>query len=179
MTSSSQIETVIWDFNGTIVDDLSLAVRSVNAQLARRGLPTLSVDRYRDVFEFPVETYYRRIGLVDEPMADASAEFFRIYVLGVAACPLLDGVRSAIENHHWDLTWASAVDIKGLENRFVCAIDIDSLESDTDIDLLYVTLSRPRAGLWIATTPAVGSRMAELYRTHSAAAVEAFSKAGS
>lgn len=78
-----------------------------------------------------------------------------------------------------DLTWASAVDIKGLENRFVCAIDIDSLDSDTNIDLLYVTLSRPRAGLWIAATPAVGTRMAELYKTHSAAAVEAFSKAGS
>ena len=31
------------------------------------------------------------------------------------------------------LTWASAVDIKGLENRFICAIDIDSLESDRDI----------------------------------------------
>ena len=77
-----------------------------------------------------------------------------------------------------DLTWASAVDIKGLENRFVCAIDIDSLESELDIDLLYVTLSRPRAGLWIATGPAIGSRIAELYKTHSATAVEAFRKAG-
>jgi hypothetical protein len=77
-----------------------------------------------------------------------------------------------------DLTWASAVDIKGLENRFVCAIDIDSLESELDIDLLYVTLSRPRAGLWIAASPAIGSRIAELYKTHSATAVEAFRKAG-
>jgi hypothetical protein len=77
------------------------------------------------------------------------------------------------------LTWASAVDIKGLENRFVCAIDIDSLESETDIDLLYVTLSRPRAGLWVATSPAVGKRMAELYQAHSASAVEALGKAGS
>lgn len=76
------------------------------------------------------------------------------------------------------LTWASAVDIKGLENRFVCAIDFDSLESESDIDLLYVTLSRPRAGLWIATSPAIGSRIVELYQTHSPAAVEAFKKAG-
>lgn len=77
-----------------------------------------------------------------------------------------------------DLTWASAVDIKGLENRFVCVIDIDSLDSETDIDLLYVALSRPRAGLWLATNPVIASRVAELYQTHAATALEALSKAG-
>jgi len=76
------------------------------------------------------------------------------------------------------LTWASAVDIKGLENRFVCVIDIDSLESETDIDLLYVALSRPRAGLWLATTPAIGARVAELYQTHAVTALDALNKAG-
>lgn len=76
------------------------------------------------------------------------------------------------------LTWASAVDIKGLENRFVCVIDIDSLESDTDIDLLYVALSRPRAGLWLATNPAMASRVAELYKANAVTALAALNKAG-
>lgn len=76
------------------------------------------------------------------------------------------------------LTWASAVDFKGLENRFVCVIDIDSLESETDIDLLYVALSRPRAGLWVATSPAIATRMAELYQAHAPAALDALKKAG-
>lgn len=77
-----------------------------------------------------------------------------------------------------DLTWASAVDIKGLENRFVCVVDIESLESEIDIDLLYVALSRPRAGLWIATAPPIATRIAELYRTHAENAVDALNKAG-
>lgn len=76
------------------------------------------------------------------------------------------------------LTWASAVDIKGLENRFVCVIDIDSLDSETDIDLLYVALSRPRAGLWIATNSATAVRMKELYRTYGPTALGALNKAG-
>lgn len=71
------------------------------------------------------------------------------------------------------MTWASAVDIKGLENRFVCVIDIDELETDEDIDLLYVALSRPRAGLWMATRPKVGARIAELFKEHAPAAMEA------
>ncbi|CAN7328834.1 nuclease-related domain-containing DEAD/DEAH box helicase [Mycolicibacterium frederiksbergense] len=74
------------------------------------------------------------------------------------------------------LSWAAAVDIKGLENRFVCAIDIDSLESDRDLDLLYVTLSRPRAGLWVATSPTISTRMSELYQVHAAAALAALGK---
>lgn len=77
------------------------------------------------------------------------------------------------------LTWASAVNIKGLENRFVCAIDIDSLESDRDLDLLYVMLSRPRAGLWIATNPPISARMTELYQTHALPALESLGKARS
>jgi hypothetical protein len=77
-----------------------------------------------------------------------------------------------------ELTWSSAVDIKGLENRFVCVIDIDALESQIDIDRLYVTLSRPRAGLWVATRPEIGKRIAELYKEHAAGALEALTKAG-
>lgn len=77
-----------------------------------------------------------------------------------------------------DLTWASAIDIKGLENRFVCVIDVDSLESERDIDLMYVALSRPRAGLWLATTPAIGARVAELYQAHAVSALDALNKAG-
>jgi phosphoglycolate phosphatase len=92
------IETIIWDFNGTILDDLDLVVRSVNGQLGRRGLPLLTVERYRDVFGFPVADYYRRIGLDPdaEPMHDLSAEFFSTYAPELASCPLHDGVREAL-----------------------------------------------------------------------------------
>jgi hypothetical protein len=77
-----------------------------------------------------------------------------------------------------ELTWASAVDIKGLENRFVCVIDIDSLDSESDIDLLYVTLSRPRAGLWVATSPQIAQTLSELYKINAPAALEAFKGVG-
>ncbi|MEB3032091.1 nuclease-related domain-containing DEAD/DEAH box helicase [[Mycobacterium] nativiensis] len=78
-----------------------------------------------------------------------------------------------------NLTWASAVEIKGLENRFVCVIDIDSLETEKEIDLLYVALSRPRAGLWLATNPAIHDRLIELYQANAVNALEALKKAGS
>ena len=54
---------VIFDFNGTLLDDVWLGIRTVNAMLRRRALPTIdSLDQYYRVFGFPIEDYYRRLG---------------------------------------------------------------------------------------------------------------------
>lgn len=53
----------IWDFNGTIFDDVNASIISVNTLLKERGLPTLdTLESYRDVFDFPIVDYYRRVG---------------------------------------------------------------------------------------------------------------------
>ena len=62
MTLPSALEAVVWDFNGTLIDDLDLVIRSVNVQLGKRELPPLTLETYREVFGFPVKDYYRRIG---------------------------------------------------------------------------------------------------------------------
>ncbi|MBQ8356733.1 MAG: HAD family hydrolase [Clostridia bacterium] len=54
---------VIWDFNGTVLNDMQAGIDSINVMLAARGLPVLSdLSAYRAVFDFPVEDYYRRLG---------------------------------------------------------------------------------------------------------------------
>ena len=94
MNSRQTINCVIWDFNGTLIDDLDLVVRSVNKQLEKRELTALTAEAYRDVFGFPVEDYYRRIGVTfeNETMADLSADFFAEYAPALKECPLHDGV---------------------------------------------------------------------------------------
>jgi len=75
------------------------------------------------------------------------------------------------------LTWSSALDIKGMENRFVCVVDIESVATETELDLLYVALSRPRAGLWVATLPHVKEQLGELFKQHLDGAMDAYKKA--
>ena len=54
---------LIWDFNGTILQDVDLTLRCTNTMLAARDLPTFSsVEAYREVFGFPIDEYYRRMG---------------------------------------------------------------------------------------------------------------------
>jgi len=93
MELQRKIDCVIWDFNGTLIDDLDLVVRSVNTQLLKRDLPVLTAEAYREVFGFPVQDYYRRIGVTfeNESMADLSADFFSEYAPALKNCPLHDG----------------------------------------------------------------------------------------
>jgi len=54
---------IIWDFNGTLFDDVEAGIKSVNEMLAKRGLKTLdSKEEYRKVFKFPIIEYYRDLG---------------------------------------------------------------------------------------------------------------------
>ncbi len=54
---------LIWDFNGTILDDVAVCIGTANRLLSAHGLPTLqSAEQYRDVFGFPIIEYYRRMG---------------------------------------------------------------------------------------------------------------------
>jgi len=53
---------VIWDWNGTIVDDAFLFVDIMNFFLLERGLPQITTKDYRLFFEFPVKNYYLNLG---------------------------------------------------------------------------------------------------------------------
>lgn len=58
----NQINTIIWDWNGTLLNDVEMSIAAMNPLLAERGLPLLSLERYRQVFCFPVRKYYETIG---------------------------------------------------------------------------------------------------------------------
>ena len=56
-------DTLVWDFNGTLLDDVDLGIECANVMLSRRGLPTIpDRNRYFEIFGFPIEGYYRRLG---------------------------------------------------------------------------------------------------------------------
>lgn len=59
---SAAFHTVIWDFNGTILDDVELSVEGLNLLRRRRAMDPVSVEEYREVFGFPVQDYYRGLG---------------------------------------------------------------------------------------------------------------------
>lgn len=77
----SRYRHIIWDWNGTLLDDAWLCIDIMNGMLNRRGMPPLSADRYREIFDFPVIDYYRRVGFdfTREPFEGISTEFITEY----------------------------------------------------------------------------------------------------
>ena len=77
----SEKSVVIWDWNGTLVDDGFLFVKIMNFFLLEKKLQPISVDDYRKFFEFPLENYYLTLGFdfKDEPFESAGLDFIKIY----------------------------------------------------------------------------------------------------
>lgn len=74
---------IIWDFNGTIFDDVDIGIESVNVLLAARHMPLItSRNYYRSVHSFPVIDYYRKIGFdfSKESFDDIAVEWVNEYL---------------------------------------------------------------------------------------------------
>jgi phosphoglycolate phosphatase len=56
------IRHVIWDFNGTLLDDVDCCVLALNTLLAERNLSAITRAGYVSHFGFPVQDFYRRLG---------------------------------------------------------------------------------------------------------------------
>ena len=54
---------IIWDWNGTLLDDNRASLSALNAILSRRGLETVGLDYYRKNFAFPVRCFYESLGV--------------------------------------------------------------------------------------------------------------------
>ena len=72
---------IIWDWNGTLLDDRAVCIASINRMLTRRQMPLVSESRYKELFRFPVKDYYVDLGFdfLNEPFESLSVEFHYNY----------------------------------------------------------------------------------------------------
>jgi phosphoglycolate phosphatase len=90
---------IIWDWNGTLLDDVDLTIDVMNGILQRRGLPLMDKNRYHAVFDFPVQQYYGRIGLdnSDASFKELSVEFISHYERRRLEAMLHDGCEALLD----------------------------------------------------------------------------------
>ena len=89
---------VIWDWNGTIVDDSNLCVEIVNEILKNYNLKIVSHDFYLKNFNFPVKNYYKLLGLpVDDSNYKVISEYFiKQYRSRFHNCKLQNGIQKIL-----------------------------------------------------------------------------------
>lgn len=98
MERYSEVRGLVWDWNGTLLDDAEACVRSINRMLARRGLACIDPERYREVFGFPVRQYYETVGfdLLREDWDAVAVEFHDAYAEFAVRAGLRAGARETL-----------------------------------------------------------------------------------
>ena len=93
-------ELILWDWNGTLLDDVELCENALNRLLQRYGYPQrYDHEQYRAIFGFPVEDYYVRAGFdfTRHSFAELAESYMEDYIPASAACPLMAGAADALE----------------------------------------------------------------------------------
>jgi phosphoglycolate phosphatase len=75
------INLIIWDWNGTLLNDVSVCVGAINLLLSDRNRPLIDVKTYLQIFTFPVKDYYQKAGFdfKNEPFEIPAMQFMDIY----------------------------------------------------------------------------------------------------
>ncbi len=97
-TSLSHCYNIIWDWNGTLLNDLEVCVDSINRLLNKRNLTPLNISRYLDIFTFPVKDYYAIAGFKfnEEPFETVAVEFMGHYLHLVRTTGLHSAAKSTL-----------------------------------------------------------------------------------
>jgi phosphoglycolate phosphatase-like HAD superfamily hydrolase len=155
---------LVWDWNGTLLDDLSLVVAATNASLATVGGPTVTVDEHRRDFRRPVVAYYAHVlgrPVDDEEFARLDQAFHEAYRARLATCELAADAVTALEAwpgtqsllsmwFHHELV--GQLDARGLTGRFV---RVDGLRARVGGDVKAGHLAAHLRALGVAGRDAV------------------------
>lgn len=91
---------IVWDWNGTLLDDLPYVLQAVSRALGRYGLPPVEGDDYRDHFTRPVRRFYDNLfsrPVTDMEWEDLNKTFHDFYYEVVDHVPLAEGAIEALE----------------------------------------------------------------------------------
>lgn len=91
---------LVWDWNGTLLDDLRIVVEAVNRAIAVFDLPPVTADDYRDHYTRPVRHFYDRLFgrvVADEEWLRLNTEFHDAYFELAHQVDLAPGARQAMD----------------------------------------------------------------------------------
>ena len=110
---------VIWDWNGTVLDDLDLCVDVANNLFRKKNIPTLTVEKYKSIFTIPVKNYYIAAGFnfENESFEIVGKEWMDEYEDRKYECSLHSGLLEVMEK----------IKNKGIEQSLLSAYKQDKL----------------------------------------------------
>ncbi|MDH5420361.1 MAG: HAD family hydrolase [Acidimicrobiia bacterium] len=97
------MQHVIWDWNGTLLNDIHVVIDAVNETVAPYGVPTLSIEDHARLFARPVSVFYER--MLERPITarewrELDDTFHDAYARRMPDARLSDGAHELLESLH-------------------------------------------------------------------------------
>lgn len=94
-----QKKYIVWDWNGTLFDDIDICMVALNELLDKYHLPLVDKAAYREVFRFPVSDYYQDVGFdFTKTSFDILAkQYMDTYIPGSLHCQLFADVKETLQ----------------------------------------------------------------------------------
>lgn len=89
---------IIWDFNGTLADDVEISVECVNDTLKKYNKPQTNAQEYLDEINMSLEEYYgKRLDLSVITMGEIFKSFQKGYAERLDKLPLMKGAKEILD----------------------------------------------------------------------------------
>jgi len=101
LTASNVIypSLIFWDWNGTLLDDVSASLAAVNDMLARRGRNAIDIERYRAAIGVPIRRFYDiHFDMTQEDYTGILREYGEWYMHHLPKCGLADGAAELLKH---------------------------------------------------------------------------------
>lgn len=94
----TQYQNIIWDWNGTLLNDLDLGVHIAQQMCAAHHDRPISREIYQATFGFPIPDYYKKIGIDTNKQSfeELTDIFVSTYGAQVKECQLREGVKNLL-----------------------------------------------------------------------------------
>ena len=149
---------ILWDWNGTLLDDTRAAFDTLNIMLAKRGAKPIEMKFYIDNFAFPVRPFYEAIGMVleNEDWDALAQEYHDIYHAQKShrLNPLAMDAISAVENADVGQSIISALrqdllerdtSAFGVRKRMEFVAGVDNLDGESKVARAHKLLEQLRS----------------------------------
>jgi phosphoglycolate phosphatase len=140
---------IIWDWNGTLFNDVELSLDIINKILLGMNLNPMSITGYKDIFTFPIKDYYTKTGMDFEKYSfeEVGSHWITEYEKRRYEGKLYEGAREVLQfisdnrqrqsilSAYSQTTLVEIVTYFKLENYFSHLVGLDNIYADSKIEL--------------------------------------------
>lgn len=147
--SLSNYKHIIWDWNGTLFNDVELCCNIINNILIESNLPHLSIEKYKEIFTFPVKEYYQKAGLDFDKVSfeELGKQFMDEYESRKFECSLYDeaenfldkiskmNIEQSVLSAYSQQPLENLITHYGIRNYFIGLAGLDNIYANGKVEL--------------------------------------------